>query len=326
MEPRYDLLVMGRALMDLYANEAGVPFAAVRSFAVYVGGCPANISVGAARLGLRTALLTATGDDAAGGFVREFLGRESVDVSFAPTKAGRRTSAVLLAVEAPDRPCLVAYRDNCADLELTVEDVRAAPIEACRALLITGTGLSREPSRSATLFAAARARAAGVRVFLDLDYRDECWPGAGEFRMAVTPALPLVDVAIGTAEEIGAALHGSYAPSGPPGEIADPAGTLLAPGPEALVMKRGPEGTRVFPRDGAPFEAPTFQVEVRNPLGAGDAFAAGLIYGRLRGWDWPRAARFGNACGALVVTRHGCANFMPREQEVAEFMGSRMRD
>jgi 5-dehydro-2-deoxygluconokinase len=327
MERSYDILAMGRSLMDLYANEAGAPFSAVRNFAAYVGGCPANISVGARRLGLRAALLTAVGDDLVGDFVLDFLTREGVDVRFAPRKPGRRTSVVLLAMEAPDRFPLVAYRDNCADLELSIDDALAAPIEASRTLLITGSGLTREPSRSATLFAAERARACGTRVFLDLDYRAEYWRDGRAFGVAVRSALRLVDVVIGTADEAHVAMSGerhavkfSHADANDGHELAGGVGELLAAGPEALVMKRGPQSTFVYLRDGTVVEAAPFRVEVYNLLGAGDAFAGGFIYGRLKGWDWQRAARMGNACGAIVVTRHGCANFMPGEQEALDFI------
>ena len=150
----YDLVAMGRSSIDLYANEVGAPFTEIGSFAAYVGGCPTNIAVGATRLGLRAALLTAVGADAVGEFITAFLRREGVETAFIPTKAGRRSSAVVLGIEPPDRFPLTYYRDNCADIELTIDDVLAAPIARSKALLISGTGLSKEPSRSATLFAA----------------------------------------------------------------------------------------------------------------------------------------------------------------------------
>ena len=150
----FDILTMGRSSIDLYANEIGAPFTEIKSFAAYVGGCPTNISVGSRRLGLRSAVLTAVGEDPVGDFILSFLEREGVATSFIPRKGGRRTSAVILGIEPPDKFPLVFYRDNCADIELTIDDVLAAPIAASRALLISGTGLSREPSRSATQFAA----------------------------------------------------------------------------------------------------------------------------------------------------------------------------
>jgi 5-dehydro-2-deoxygluconokinase len=327
VERLYDILTMGRGLMDLYANDVNVPFSEVKSFAAYVGGCPANIGVGASRLGLRTAMLTAVGDDLSGDFVIGFLAREGVDVRFSPRKQGRRTSVVLLAMESPDLFPHIAYRDNCADLELTVDDVLAAPIEASRTLLISGTGLTREPSRSATLFAAERAHASGTRVFFDLDYRAPYWHDARAYGVAIRSALRLVDVVIGTAEEVSGALSDNIQTTNQTRidddvnrDLAIGISELLAAGPEALVIKRGPLSTIIHLRSGEVIEASPFRVEVINLLGAGDAFASGFIYGCLKGWGWYRAARMGNACGAIVVTRHGCANFMPGEQEALDFI------
>jgi 5-dehydro-2-deoxygluconokinase len=327
----YDVLALGRSSIDLYANEIGAPFTEIKSFAAYVGGCPTNISVAANRLGLHTALLNAVGDDLVGDFVLAFLNREGVETGFSLRKPGRRTSAFLLGIEPPDRFPIVPYRDNCPDLELTIDDVLAAPIADSRVLLITGTGISRQPSRDATLFAAEVARAHGTKVVLDLDLRAELWPDLRSYGVTVRSALPFVDVVIGTVEEARAAAPASGGSGsqlardlgGGTGELLAGIAALLAAGPEALILKRGAASTLVYLRDGDWVEAATFPVEVLNVLGAGDAFAGGFLYGYLKGWNWRRAARMGNACGAIVVTRHGCANFMPYEQEVLSFIEER---
>src|SRR6266536_4742119 len=171
----YDVIAMGRSSIDLYSNDIGAPFVDITSFAAYVGGCPTNISVGTRRLGLRSALLTAVGEDPVGDFILHFLRREGVETRYTPRKPGRRTSAVVLGIEPPDRFPLTYYRENCADIALTIDDVLAAPIADSRTLLISGTGLSQEPSRSATLFAAETAQAAGTRVVLDIDFRPDQW-------------------------------------------------------------------------------------------------------------------------------------------------------
>src|SRR5712664_1058201 len=163
----YDVITMGRSSIDLYSNDIGAPFEEISNFAAYVGGCPTNISVGTRRLGLRSAVLTAVGDDQVGNFILHFLRNERVETEFIPHKPERRTSAVVLGIEPPDRFPLTYYRDNCADIELTIDDVLAAPIDDSHALLISGTGLSKEPSRTATLFAAEMAHKLGVAVMLD---------------------------------------------------------------------------------------------------------------------------------------------------------------
>ncbi len=345
MEYSYDVLAMGRSSIDLYANEIGAPFTEIKSFSAYVGGSPTNICVGARRLGLRTALLTAVGEDLVGDFVLNFLQREDIAVEFSPRKAGRRTSAFMLAIQPPDKFPIVPYRDNCADLELTIDDVRAAPVAASRALLVTGSGLSRQPSREATLYAATTARAGGNRVVLDLDVRAELWPDMRTYAAGIRSILPLTDVIIGTVEEVaaavtphdgearersaGAAIESAVAtsvesPDAFGSALKDSVHELLAAGSaEALIVKRGAQSTVVFLKGGETIEAATFSVEVLNVLGAGDAFAGGFLYGYLKGWDWHRSARMGNACGAIVVTRHGCANFMPDEQEVLSFIQER---
>ncbi len=332
-ELSYDLLAMGRSSIDLYSNDIGKSFPEIKSFAAYVGGCPTNISVGARRLGLQSALLTAVGPDPVGEFILTFLNNEGVSTRFIPQKPGRRTSAVILGIEPPDRFPLVYYRENCADMELTIEDVVAAPVSNSRALVISGTGLSREPSRSATLFAAEQAKGAGKKVFLDIDFRPDQWHDARAFGVTLRSAFRWVDVALGTVDEIRAAAltrqasisitHSQMSDARVAGDLEEAIGNVLGAGVEALVMKRGEAGTTVFLATGMRVEAAPFPVEICNTLGAGDAFASGLIYGYLKGWDWYRAARMGNACGAIVVTRHGCANFMPAEGEALAFIDER---
>jgi 5-dehydro-2-deoxygluconokinase len=329
-EREYDLISMGRACLDLYANEIGVPFAEVKNFAAYVGGCPANIVVGAQRLGLRTAMLGAVGDDPVAEFVFKFLADEGVETKFMPQKSGSRTAAAAVAIQPPDKFPLIYYRGNPADIEITIDDVLNAPIADGKALLISGTGLSKEPSRSATIFAAEQAQAAGTKVLLDFDLRTDQWYDLRAFGVTIRATLPLVDVAIGTEDEVKAAMlrdveQVSVVDSQVSG--ADVAGdldvaiqTILARGPEVLVIKRGQQGATVFARGQEAIDVPGFPVEIYNTLGAGDAFASGLIYGYLKGWDWYKAARFGNATGAIVVTRHGCANFMAYEDEALKFV------
>nr|BBH95972.1 hypothetical protein KTA_41710 [Thermogemmatispora argillosa] len=333
----YDLIAMGRSSLDLYSNDIGAPFEEIKSFAAYVGGCPTNICVGARRLGLRSALLTAVGDDQVGNFILHFLQREGVETRYIVRKPGYRSSAVVLGIQPPDRFPLTYYRDHCADVELTIDDVLATPLEACRVLLITGTGLSKEPSRSATIFAAELARELGAMVALDVDYRPDQWHDQRAFGVAIRSVLPLVDLVIGTEDEIKAAMlrdpgqvqvaHSQISDARVSGDVEQAIREMLRRGPRTLVEKRGARGSRVHLAGSADshaspdcLEVPGFPVSVQNILGAGDAFAAGLLYGLLMGWDWYIAARFGNACGAILVTRHGCADFMPTYAEVMAFV------
>lgn len=327
-----DLITMGRSSIDLYSNDVGAPFPEITSFGAFVGGCPTNIAVGTRRLGLRSALLTAVGDDPVGEFVLRFLEKEGVDTRFIPRKQGYRTAAVLLGIEPPDKFPLVFYRDRAPDNELGVDEVLHLPLQEVRALLVTGTGLAREPARSATFLAVERARAQGVKVFLDLDFRADQWHDVRAFGITVRTLLSSVDVVFGTEAEVNAAMlqdaaqvsisHHQVSSPKVAGELDASIRGVLSRGPEALVLKRGPEGASVHLKDGRAVHAPAFVVEVVNVLGAGDAFASGFIYAHLQGWDWKKAARMGNAVGAIVVTRQSCANAMPTDTEALAFVAS----
>jgi len=305
-----DVVAVGRSSLDLYAHQIGCAMADVRSFDAYIGGCALNVSVGTRRLGLRSLLLTAVGDDQVGDFIVSSLVREGVETRCIPRKPGRRTSAVVLTIQPPDRFPLTFYRDNCADRALTPDDVAATPIADSRVVFVTGTGLSHSPGRQATHAAAAAARRAGVPVVVDIDYRPDQWDDVGAFAGEMQALLGAATLAVGTEEEVAAAACAANA--------RDRVATLLATGIDALVMKRGAHGATIYRRD-----APPLDVTVLNVLGAGDAFASGLLYGYLQGWPLERAARLGNACGAIIVTRHGCANFMPTLDEVMAFLAER---
>jgi 5-dehydro-2-deoxygluconokinase len=309
---RFDVLTMGRSSIDLYAHQIGVPITEVTSFDAYVGGCPTNISVGTRRLGLKSALLTAVGDDQIGEFVLAFLEREGVDTRCTVRKPGRRTSAVVLTIMPPDRFPLTFYRDGCADRELTRDDVEAAPIPESAMLVVTGTGLSHEPGRSATLYAAERARWSGVDVFVDLDYRADQWPSRSEYARLMAQLLASATLTVGTEEETVAAADDD--------DLSEAITRVLAASRGPLVLKRGARGATIYDREGRAQDIVPFQITVLNVLGAGDAFASGLIAGLRRGWPLDRAVRLGNATGAIVVTRHGCANFMPTMEEVEQFV------
>ena len=333
----YDSLHMGRSSIDLYSNDIGAPFNEIKNFAAYVGGSPTNISVGARRLGLKTALLTGLGEDPVGDFILHFLKQEGVETSYSPRKPGHRTSAVALGIEPPDKFPLIYYRDNCADIELTIDDVLVAPIGKSKVFQFAGTNLSKDPCRTATIFAAELSQKVGTEVVLDIDFRPDQWHDPRAFGVTIRSVLPNVDIVIGTEDEINAAMlvdagqinltHSQVSDARVEGDIENAIDTLLSLGPRALLQKRGEDGVRVHLKqnDGSieQIDAPGYPVEIYNILGAGDAFGSGFLYGYVNGWGWYKSARLGNACGAIVVTKHGCANFMPTMPEVQEFVEGR---
>jgi 5-dehydro-2-deoxygluconokinase len=326
----YDTFHMGRSCMDLYSNDVGVDFVEIKSFAAYVGGSPTNMSVGCRRLGLKSALLTAFGEDPVGDFVVHFLKKEGVDVQFSPRKPGRHTSLVLLGIEPPDKFPLVFYRDNCADTALEIDDVLAAPATDTSIFQFAGTNLSKDPGRGATLFGAELAKKADTTVVLDLDFRPDQWNDPRAYGAAIRSALSSVDIIMGTEDEINAAMltdphavrltHSQVTDARVVGNTTEHVRALLERGPRVVVEKRGRHGCRVHQRDRAAEDVPGFVVSVQNILGAGDAFGAGFLYGYVKKWDLRKACRLGNACGAMVASRHGCSISMPFWEEVMAFV------
>ena len=327
----YDLMTIGRVSMDLFSLQIGAPFIEIESFDTGVGGSPVNIAIGSSRLGLSTSVLTAVGADPVGDFVVNFLQNEKVDTRYVPRKTNARTGLAVLGIEPPDKFPLVFYRENPADIYLTIEDVMNAPIAESRALLLSGTALSRGSCRDATLYAAAVGKQADTTIFIDLDVRPDQWAHPRAYGLNVQTIFPAADAIIGTEEEFYAALATAPEPvmsnqaveGAMRDELEDLLSQQIAIQPHTvLVVKRGAQGVSIF-HDGQVDDVAGFPVEIVNTVGAGDAFASGLIYGYLQGWDWVQAARFANACGALVVTRHGCGKAMPYQDEVKEFIAQR---
>ncbi|MCD6122160.1 MAG: 5-dehydro-2-deoxygluconokinase [Spirochaetales bacterium] len=327
---KYASIHMGRSCIDLYSNDIGKPFKDIKSFSAYVGGSPTNMSVGVRRLGLSNILLTAVGDDPVGEFVINFLRKEGVETEYIPTKVGHRTSCVLLGIEPPDRFPLVYYRDNCADNELDIDDVLKLPFKDSCVFEFAGTNLSREPSRSATIFAAECAKEIGTTVILDVDFRPDQWKDVRYFGTTIRSVFHSVDIVIGTEDEINAAMAekaenvnvsgNQVSDARVKGNTEKNVYAILEMGPALVVEKRGKEGCRLYSLKENAVDVPGYPVKVKNILGAGDSFGAGFIYGFVQGWPLYRAARFGNACGAIVVTRHGCSVSMPTYSEVLSFI------
>lgn len=324
-----DVICIGRAAVDLYGEQIGGRLEDMRSFAKYLGGSPANTAVGGARLGLRTAMLTRVGDEHNGRFVRERLAAEGVDVSHVSTDPQRLTALVFLGIRDRETFPLVFYRDRCADMAIAADDIPGEFIAQARAVLLSGTHLSQPGTLAACERAIALARGAATQVVLDIDYRPVLWgltaPGLGEQRFVPSDAVsrrlqavvPHCDLVVGTEEEIHIA--------GGSTDTLAALRRLRELSQATLVVKRGPMGCVVFDgpipasiEDG--ITGPGFPVEVYNVLGAGDAFMAGFLRGWLRDEPLTACCRFANACGALVVSRHGCAPAMASWPELQHFL------
>lgn len=336
---RLDLIALGRASIDLYGEQIGGRLEDMASFAKYVGGSPTNTTVGAARLGLDAALITRVGHDHFGRFLCEELAREGVDTSGMIVDRDRLTALAVLGIRDPDTFPLIFFRENCADMALTEADIDPALIARAGAVLVNGTHLSQPGVFGASMKAVELMRAQGGRVVFDIDYRPVLWGLAskanGEDRFVASArvtqelqrVLPLCDLIVGTEEEIHIL-----------GGITDTLAALRAIRANTtalLVCKRGADGCVAFPGEiPASLEEGVvgrgFPIEVFNVLGAGDAFMAGFLRGWLRDLPLETCCEMANACGALVVSRHGCAPAMASWDELQVFLAGtwphRLRD
>jgi 5-dehydro-2-deoxygluconokinase len=333
-ERSLDLIAIGRSSVDLYGEQIGGRLEEMRSFAKYVGGSPANTAIGAARLGLSAGLITGVGADHMGRFIIEQLNREGVDVRGIKTDHDRLTALVILGIRASDTFPLIFYRENCADMALREQDIDVNLVRSAGAVLINGTHLSQPDVFAASMRAVDIAKSAGGKIVFDIDYRPVLWGlearDKGENRFVASPevtarlqqAAPLCDLIVGTDEEIHI-LGGSE-------NTLTALRAIRAKSQALIVLKLGAKGCAAFA--GAIPDtiehgmlAPGFPVEVFNVLGAGDAFMAGFLRGWLRGEPLERCCTLGNAAGAIVVSRHGCAPAMPTWEEMEYFLAMKQR-
>ena len=323
-----DVITVGRSSVDLYGTQIGGRLEDMGSFDKYIGGSPTNIACGTARLGLKSAVITGVGDEHMGRFIVEQLQREGVNTEGVKVDPERLTALVLLGIRDQERFPLIFFRENCADMGLTADDIDPDFIHRARAVVATGTHLSHPQVEAATLKALEIARAAGMQTALDIDYRPNLWGvaghGEGESRFVeskrvtskLQATLHLFDLIVGTEEEFHIA-----------GGTTDTIAALRAVravSKATLVCKRGAMGAVAFTGDIADNlddgeAGPGFPIEIFNVLGAGDGFMSGLLKGWLDGEDWPTALKYANACGAFAVSRHGCTPAYPSWEELQFF-------
>ena len=323
-----DVICIGRSSVDLYGTQTGGRLEDMASFYKYVGGSPTNISIGAARLGLRSALITRVGDEHMGRFITEQLVREGVDISHTLVDPERLTALVLLGIRNAEQFPLIFVRENCADMALHKDDIHPDFIASAKAVVVTGTHFSTPQVAEASTYAMHCARNAGRKVAFDIDYRPNLWAlgghGDGEDRFResafvtahLQQILPLCDLIVGTEEE--------WHIAGGSTDTLAALRTARALSDAVFVCKRGAMGCVVFEGEikgwDSGISSPVREIEVYNVLGAGDGFMAGFLRGWLRDEGLAVAARYANMCGALAVSRHGCAPSYPSYPELRHLL------
>jgi 5-dehydro-2-deoxygluconokinase len=307
-------LVIGRAGMDLYADPPGTKVEEATQFVAHLGGSSANIAVALVRQGCQAALLTSVSDDAVGRFCLAQLDAYGVDRAHVRAVAGEMRNS-LAVVETRARDCQsVIYRNNAADFAMSLEDVEAVDYAGLSALVTTGTVLAAEPSRSACFRAFELARAAGLPLIFDVDYRPYSWPSADVAAEVYSRAGTLCDVVVGNDVEFGFM-------AGHPDRGLDKARSLVAEGAQIVVYKMGEKGAITITREGE-FATGIYPTKALKPTGAGDSFLGAFVAGLADGLAVKAAVLRGSAAAAMVVARVGCAPAMPTRTELDAFLAS----
>jgi 5-dehydro-2-deoxygluconokinase len=308
---QFDVITIGRVGIDVYPLQVGVGLEDVTSFGKFLGGSATNVAVAAAKYGLKSAVITRTGNDPFGKYIHNELVRLGVSDEFVSGVTGLNTPVVFCEIFPPDDFPLYFYREPKApDLEIKSSELDLDAIRDAKIYWSTVTGLSQEPSRSAH-FAAWEARGRKENTILDLDYRTMFWNSPEEATAQVSRALEHVTVAIGNKEECQVAVGETD-----PMRAAD---ALLERGVELAIVKQGPKGVLAKTKDET-VEVPPYLIDVVNGLGAGDSFGGAICYGLLQGWGLERMLKFANVAGAIVAGRLECSTAMPTRDEVEEIL------
>ncbi|UVI31393.1 5-dehydro-2-deoxygluconokinase [Paenibacillus spongiae] len=313
-----DFAAIGRLCIDLNANEINRPMEETMTFTKYVGGSPANITIGMARLGMKTAFVGKIADDQMGRFIANYLHKNGIDTAGVVTdRTGAVTGLAFTEIKSPTDCSILMYRDNAADLKLTAEEVREDIIAGAKVFLISGTALAQSPSREAVFQALQYARKHGAIIAFDLDYRPYTWISPEETAIYYNLAAEWCDIILGTREEFDMMERFEQNP-----ERSDriTAAKWFNHSAKIVIIKHGKEGSIAYTPDGASHRAESYPAKVVKTFGAGDSYAAGFLYGIMQGWDIESSMAFGSAAACIVISSHSCSDAMPTVPQVEDYI------
>ncbi|WP_308637568.1 5-dehydro-2-deoxygluconokinase [Paenibacillus silvisoli] len=313
-----DFAAIGRLCIDLNANEINRPMEETMTFTKYVGGSPANIAIGMARLGRQTAFIGKIADDQMGRFISGYLRRNGIDTANVVTdRTGAVTGLAFTEIKSPTDCSILMYRDNAADLKLTAGEVSEDLIAQAKLLLISGTALAASPSREAVFQALSYARKHGTVVAFDLDYRPYTWKSKEETAVYYNLAAEKCDIILGTREEFD--MMETF-DGNPAHDDRVTASKWFDYAARIVIIKHGKDGSIAYTRDGASHRARSFPAKVIKTFGAGDSYAAGFLHGLMEGWTIERSMEFGSAAACIVISSHSCSDAMPTADQVLRYM------
>ncbi|PIK30863.1 5-dehydro-2-deoxygluconokinase [Bacillus siamensis] len=314
-EKEFDIVAIGRACIDLNAAEYNRPMEETMTFSKYVGGSPANIAIGSAKLGLKAGFIGKISDDQHGRFIVSYMQGKGVDTSqMAVDKEGRKAGLAFTEILSPEECSILMYRDNVADLYLEPSEVNEGYIANAKMLLVSGTALAKSPSREAVLKAVHIAKKHDVKVVFELDYRPYTWQSAEETAVYYTLAAEQSDIVIGTRDEFDVMENRSG------GENDETVRRLFAHSADLVVIKHGVDGSYAYSRSGEVFRARAYKTKVLKTFGAGDSYASAFIYGLVSGRDIETALKYGSASASIVVSKHSSSEAMPAAGEILELI------
>ncbi len=313
-----DFVAIGRLCIDLNANEINRPMEMTSTFTKYVGGSPANIAIGMARLGMKTGFVGKVANDQMGRFITDYLERNGISTSGVTTnRTGAVTGLAFTEIKSPSDCSILMYRDNVADLKLQPEEVPEELIAGAKMLLVSGTALAASPSREAVFLAIDYARKHGVAIAFDIDYRPYTWSSDAETAVYYNLVAEKCDIIVGTREEFDMMERFERNP-----ERLDEitAAKWFNYAAKIVIIKHGKEGSIAYTKDGASHRAVSYPAKVFKTFGAGDSYAAGFLYGLMQGWEIARCMSFGSAAACIVISSHSCSDAMPTSEQVHDYI------
>lgn len=318
-----DIIPIGRVAIDFNPNEIHMSLSESRTFTKYVGGSPANIAVGMARLGKKVGFIGKVSNDQLGEFVIDYFNKENIDTSnISIAKNGESIGLTFTEIKSPTESSILMFRNHAADLSLTPSEVNEDYISKSKAIIISGTALSASPSREACFTAIEYARKHGTVIIFDIDYRNYSWKFKEETAAYFAIAARMSDIVLGSREEY--TLMESLIDNG---NIDDEktAKRWLAYQNKIVVIKHGKEGSTAYTRDGQAYKIKPFPVKLLKSFGGGDAYASAFLYGVMEGWPIIEALEFGSASAAMLVASHSCSEAMPTVEEIKLFIEEKKR-
>lgn len=316
-----DIIPMGRIAIDFNPVDYNKPLSESTTFKKYLGGSPANIAVGMARLGNKVGFIGDISDDQFGDFVENYFKNEGIDTSHVfRCKDGESLGLTFTEILSPTQSSILMYREKAADLLLHPDQVDEAYVKSAKLLLISGTALSRSPTREACFKALAFAEKTGTPVIFDVDYRAYTWQNKDEISIYTSLVAEKAQIIMGSREEFDlmerlVGLDGSDKTS---------AGYWFGKKAEICVIKHGKQGSTAYTKDGD-YNVKPFPVDALKGFGGGDGYASAFLHGLLAGWPIDRALEFGSASAAMLVASHACSEDMPTEQAVMAFIAEKKK-